>query len=119
DNVLIPGATANQLILTNVQFTDAATYVGTASSNAGSTNTSNAVLTVVQLQTSSPTLNSDGSFQLTIDGAPGAGYVVEGSSNLIDWLTLSVVTNDSGAYQFTDGSATNYPQFFYRVSAPK
>ncbi len=119
NNGIISGATADQLTLTNVQFADAGTYVGTVFNSAGTNSTSNAVLSVVQMQTSSPTVTPDGLFQFTINGAPGPGYIVEGSSNLIDWLQIAVLTNDTGTAQFNDSASTNYPQFFYRVSAPK
>jgi hypothetical protein len=70
------------------------------------------------MQTVSSGFSPDGTFQLTVSGAPGPGYAVDGSTNLIDWFNIALLTNVDGTIQFTDSSSTNYPQLFYRVSAP-
>jgi GH25 family lysozyme M1 (1,4-beta-N-acetylmuramidase) len=119
DGVLMDGQTADHLDLTNVQLGDAGNYVGYVYNAAGTNSTSPALLTVVQMQAQAATMASDGSFQFTINGAPNPNYLVEGSSNLVDWITLAVLTNDTGTVQFTDTTSTNSPQYFYRVSVPK
>jgi hypothetical protein len=56
-------------------------------------------------------------FQMTVLSGPGLIYQIQGSSNLGTWTDLGVVTNTSGTTLFTDLSATNLPQRFYRGTA--
>ena len=58
-------------------------------------------------------LNEEG-FRLVVEGEFGAQYFIEGTSNLLDWVSVGTVTNTYGAAQFTDGGATNLQQRFYR-----
>lgn len=118
DGNVLPTATDDRIIINNAQLSDAGFYIGTVTNSAGAASTSNTVVTVVQMQTSSSGFTSDGLFQLTISGAPGPGYTIDGSTNLIDWFNIALLTNVDGTIQFTDANSTNYPQLFYRVSAP-
>ena len=56
--------------------------------------------------------------QLTLTGQTNLLYVFEASTNLVQWTKIAVRTNLTGAVDFTDGLATNYPQRFYRGSVP-
>ncbi len=51
---------------------------------------------------------------LVLSGDPG-DYLIETSSDLIHWTSLVTVTNTSGVTPFTDSSATNADQRFYRA----
>ena len=55
-----------------------------------------------------------GGFQFLISGNYGARFQVEGSTNLLDWIPLSILTNTYGSAQFFDSTATNSPNQFYR-----
>ncbi len=57
---------------------------------------------------------SSGVFQLSFTGDLGQPYVLESSSNLVNWLTVNSYLNTSGTIIVTD-SATNQPNGFYRV----
>jgi len=58
-------------------------------------------------------------FGITFGSAPFATYSVWGSTDLLDWLWLgSAAESPPGACQFSDVSATNWSQRFYRVTAP-
>lgn len=61
----------------------------------------------------------DGSFQLDLIGAPGYTYVLETTTNLFssgDWLSVATNTlGTNGVWHFTDLSAPNFPQQFYRL----
>ena len=59
---------------------------------------------------------SNGSFSFQVTGNPGQ-YVVQGSTDLIHWAPVQTNSIASGAnsFNFTDGSASNYAQRFYRV----
>lgn len=59
---------------------------------------------------------TNGVFQFSITGTPGASYIIQSSTNLLNWIP--VYTNLS-PFTFTDYSASNYPSRFYRaVSGP-
>jgi hypothetical protein len=59
-------------------------------------------------------LGSSGDAHIDISGSPGRVYSVFGSTNLVDWELISVVTNITGVVPFVDPAATNYTQRFYR-----
>ena len=56
--------------------------------------------------------------QLTLTGQTNLLYVLEASTNLVQWTKLAVRTNLTGSVEFTDRAATNYPQRFYHAVAP-
>ncbi len=59
---------------------------------------------------------SGGQFQFTVSGVPGFNYVIQASTNFIDWEPL--ITNTS-PFTLTDDDTTNFPARFYRaVYAP-
>ncbi len=65
-----------------------------------------------------PVLNgfvSNGYFHLTVTAQPGFEYVVQGSTDLTSWVSLSTNTNTTGTFTFTD-TTTPAPQLrFYRT----
>ena len=56
--------------------------------------------------------------QLTLTGQTNLLYVFEASTNLVQWTKIAARTNLTGAVDFTDRFATNYPLRFYRVVVP-
>jgi hypothetical protein len=56
-------------------------------------------------------------FRLTLTGELGAHYRIDGSTNLMDWTGLAVLTNTFGTTQFADETATNTPLRFYKAVA--
>lgn len=71
---------------------------------------------------SSLTQLPDANFQISGAGLPGVNYQLLATTNLtppIIWLPLTNQTADgSGAFQFLDWNATNFPQQFYQVTGP-
>ncbi len=68
-------------------------------------------------------LLNDGTFQFGFTNVQSASYTVWTTTNLslplTNWTMLGPPANlGSGIYQFTDPSATNDVQRFYRVSSP-
>ena len=66
-----------------------------------------------------PRLNSvvrrlDSSFQFEFIGLANIDYVVQGSTNLVDWQTLGGVTSTNGYIDFVDTAATNFNTRYYR-----
>lgn len=55
---------------------------------------------------------------LELTGQPGFNYVVEGSTNLLNWEPVAIVANTNGAVRFFDAGSTNHNQRFYRASVP-
>jgi hypothetical protein len=62
---------------------------------------------------------SSGYFQLTVTGQPNTVYVIQASTNIASWVSLS--TNSSGAtgtFTFTDTTTPAPQQRFYRTVRP-
>ena len=65
--------------------------------------------------TATPELLHSAGLRLTASGDPDETYHLESSTNLVNWLFLTSVTNTFGTAQFTDTAATNTPRLFYRA----
>ena len=59
-----------------------------------------------------------GSNQLTLNGPTNYNYLVQSSSNLVDWIPAVIVANTNGTVLFNDPAATNYSRRFYRAVSP-
>jgi hypothetical protein len=53
-----------------------------------------------------------GQFGFTLSGAANTQYIVEGSTDLVNWVALQTNT---GSFQFIDSNTTQYPRRFYRT----
>ncbi len=100
------------------------TLTGTAllSANAFETgsNSSVAASALFVIQPLSPTLTAlgfsgDGLLQLGLAGTPGANYVLESTTNLINWTPLSTNTATTNLLNLSDPYAPSFPFRFYRV----
>ncbi len=56
---------------------------------------------------------ADGTFQMDVAGVPGADYVIQATTDFVDWT--SVQTNHGAPFTFTDPAAATQPRRFYRV----
>jgi hypothetical protein len=56
-------------------------------------------------------------FNLNLTGESGQPFLIQSSTNLVDWFKLSSGLLIDNAFNFTDFDAPNYPQRFYRVLA--
>jgi uncharacterized repeat protein (TIGR03806 family) len=63
----------------------------------------------------SPGAFSNGVFQLQLSATPDQNYILQGSSNLIQWTSISTSTPPATPFYLTDPNATNFPNRFYRV----
>ncbi len=115
-STLINGATNSSYVKTNAQPSDVGNYSVKASNVVTTVTSSNAALSVTTIQLSAPQY-VDGQLQFTVAGAPGPGYTILTSSNLVDWVTLAVFTNTNGTFNFTNAVDPNNFEEFYRVSA--
>jgi hypothetical protein len=61
-----------------------------------------------------------GRLELEILGEPGETYLIQASTNLVDWMTLGTRTADGeGIIQFEDPDAGQATTRFYRVLSPE
>jgi hypothetical protein len=58
---------------------------------------------------------TNGEVKLLFAGVPGQDYVIYASTNLADWLPVSVLTASNGPLPFIDPAPTNFPCRFYRA----
>jgi len=58
---------------------------------------------------------SDGRFALHVLAPSGPAYVIESSTNLINWLPIATNTSPASLFDFVDSDAPDYPERFYRV----
>lgn len=61
---------------------------------------------------------SDGQFHLTVTGQPNVVYVVQASTNLTSWVSLSTNTSPTGTFTFIDTTTPAPQQRFYRTLRP-
>jgi hypothetical protein len=57
----------------------------------------------------------NGSVSLELTGLDGRVYIIQASTNLLDWQDIGMREAIGGAFQFTDDMAGNLPQRFYRL----
>jgi hypothetical protein len=58
---------------------------------------------------------SNGVFRLQFVGAPGSNYVLQASTNFVNWTPLVTNPATTNILNFIDANAGNYPLRFYRV----
>jgi hypothetical protein len=117
----IAGATGSTYTRLNAQLADAGTYAVIVTNVAGSVTSSNAVLVVAAPEPPRFGLISllpDGRADLLLSGQAGAGYLIQASSNLLDWFTLATLINTNGTLEFIDDPATNAQRFYRARLAP-
>jgi hypothetical protein len=64
-------------------------------------------------------IRSNGVFHFVLNGPAGSNYVVQVSSNLVDWLPLSTnIIPGGGSVPVADREASNHVRRFYRTMPP-
>ncbi len=74
-----------------------------------------ALFVVEPVQISFGQFLTNGQFQLQVMGAPGSNYVLQATTNLLKWTSLSTNLLQSNLLYLVDPGATNHPLRFYRV----
>jgi hypothetical protein len=59
-----------------------------------------------------------GRFRLTVAGVAPQGFVIQGSTNLVNWVSLSTNALSGGRFDYTNSGLTNISFRFYRACAP-
>lgn len=58
---------------------------------------------------------TNGAFQLSVEGNIGDTYLIEFSTNLLNWVLWAAVTDSNGTVSITDSNTSNFPRRFYRA----
>jgi hypothetical protein len=61
---------------------------------------------------------SGGFFQLVVTGQPSVAYVIQASTNLTSWVSLSTNTSATGTFTFIDTTTPAHQLRFYRTLRP-
>jgi uncharacterized repeat protein (TIGR01451 family) len=82
-------------------------------------NSAAALITVLSLPAPrllSSAVLTNGQFQFILSGQIGTNYIVQASTNLVNWISLTTnVTDANGTFKFTDSSAAAYSGRYYRA----
>ena len=61
---------------------------------------------------------TNGRFRLTVTGTAPQGFVIQASTNLINWNSLSTNTLTASRFDYTNSGQTNTLKRFYRAYTP-
>jgi len=110
----IGAATSSSLALSNVQPADAGAFTVAVSNAHGSATSSNATLTVdTAVNLNFAGFTSSG-FELRVTGPVGI-YVLQASTNLVDWTDICTNKAPNGILEFSDSNRANFERRFYRA----
>ena len=62
-----------------------------------------------------PAVYTNGTFQMQLAGVAGKTYVLQGSTNLSNWVSLNTNIPATTPFNLTDPTATNLSRYFYRA----
>jgi hypothetical protein len=110
------------LVVRNANSTNAGIYSLRITNGVGSTVSSNATLTVqsptitnaIYFVPSGLALGANG-FQIELSGPAGSNFVIQISSNLEHWVSISTNPAPAGSVSYLDVSAKTNPVRFYRA----
>jgi hypothetical protein len=127
NGTIIPGANQPTINFTNVQFSDAGTYVVNLASQVGTTVSEPAILLVLPIQPLKipreqiqPVILQlvaigNGEMGFLYHGAIGRTYEIQGTTNMVDWETLGTKVPTENINQFIDHDAINHTHRVFRV----
>jgi len=114
---LLPSASGPALTLSGISLNQAGIY-SVMVSRSGETTISSATLTVYPTAAATlvPATHASGQYAVAVAGIPGYNYVVQASTDLINWVP---VQTNTAPFTFVDTNAGAFRQRFYRsVYAP-
>jgi hypothetical protein len=108
----LTSATGSALTLSKITTNQAGIYSVTAAGISGSTSRA-ATLTVYATAAAklAPAAHASGQYALTVAGVTGFKYVVQASTNLVNWVPMQTNT---APFTFVDTNAGKFRQRFYR-----
>jgi hypothetical protein len=107
--LLLPGTVSNGLYTLSFRLDS----FGNSSSLAVTNVATGLVATAPSIALGISVTNGRPNLQLT--GPTGYNYLVQTSTNLVDWTPTALLANTNGTISFIDLAATNGPQRFYRA----
>jgi len=115
----IIGSQTSSLTVTNAGPEAAGEYFVVVSDDAGRIFGGAALLSLTNVVFSlvSPVFTPPDQFQFTVQSAPGTVFEVQSSGDLMNWSTLTTLTNISGMDIYTNTPVTA-PDQFYRLVEP-
>ena len=72
-------------------------------------------VTIPQLQLDNPLWLAGGKFAFRIHGTAPQGFVIQGSTNLVNWVPLSTNTLAGGQFWYTNSGVSGMVKRFYRA----
>lgn len=93
----------------------ALTVTDNGSPNLSATQTFNVIVNPVAQPTMSSANYTNSQFSAMVNGDAGPDYIVQTSTNLVDWQSLSTNSSPILPFTFTDTNAAAIPAQFYRV----
>jgi hypothetical protein len=121
DATVLPNETNALLSLGSAQFTDAGDYRVVVTDRTGLSVTSAvACLTVtappeLALGAGGAGVDSNGLFNLQFNAPTNIHYVIEASTDFLQWVSLQTNSTGGGLIEFIDPRSTNFPWRFYRA----
>lgn len=82
------------------------------------TNTWNLTISLHDLALVSARYLNTNRFRFTVTGSAPAGFVIQSSTNLMNWTPLATNTLTGGKFDFTNSNLTNLTRRFYRTISP-
>ena len=110
--------TTNSLIYSgSIVLTNSATVTASAFESGfnNSVATSDLFTVVPPIVFISPPTFTNGVFQLELSAATNENYILQASTNLTQWTSISTSTPTSSQFYLTDPNTTNFTRRFYRV----
>ncbi|MBP9902790.1 MAG: immunoglobulin domain-containing protein [Verrucomicrobia bacterium] len=112
----LPGANKRTHLITSAQPGQAGDYQVVVTNSLGTVTSAPAQLRLRLRPLLSWSLAAtNGQPQMTLTGTPGDYYVIEASTNLLDWNPVLTVTNLSGAVLYSDPGLLREAQKFFRA----
>ena len=91
------------------------TVTDNGSPNLSATNSFSVSVNPVAQPTASAASYANGQFSLTVNGDTGPDYIIQTSTNLVNWQSLLTNSSPAVPFVFTDTNAAAAPVQFYRV----
>ncbi len=116
------GCTTVTLTISNASTNDAANYRCVVTGGCGSVISGEATVTYLAPPLppyfESVIMLPPDQVQLVLGGEAGSSVTIHRSSDLTNWVALTNLVNTNGTLQFTDTTASNVMQRFYRATTP-
>jgi hypothetical protein len=116
DHTDLPNATNSSLTVSNFQSSDEGNYRVRVMNSFGSVVSADALVMAGSVpRLSSAVRRSDKTFQFQLVGLANKTYLIQASTNLMDWQTLGSATPTNGFLNYIDADAVNWNSRYYRA----